>query len=185
MNVKRKNFLNWFPVGAALLALPLWVAAAPSPMAPNPNGPGACDAGFRGGPPRPPGPPMGPGFGQFGGDYEGDRPPPFLMGLKLTEEQQDKVFAIVHAAAPALRDQSKAVRKARDALHEYVQSSQYNEGAAATLAQTQGKAESQLALLRTRMEHEVYFTLTPEQQTQVADRQRDMESHRGEGPPQH
>jgi len=97
------------------------------------------------------------------------------MDLNLTDEQQDKVFAIMHAAAPALRDQSKAVRKARDALHELSQSSQFNEAAAAALAQTQGSAESRLALLRTHLEHQVYSILTADQRMQAAERP-DMDS---------
>jgi periplasmic protein CpxP/Spy len=186
MSVRRKTFRTRFLLGGAVLALPLLVSAAP-PLPPYANGSGACDMGFHGEPPRPP---MGPGFGRFGDDHEEDRPPPFLMDaflmdVKLSEEQQDKVFAIMHAAAPALREQSKAAHKARDALHELSRSAQFNEGAAATLAQTQGTAESQLALLHTRLEHEVYSLLTPEQQTQVVNRRHEMESHRGEGPPRH
>jgi Spy/CpxP family protein refolding chaperone len=106
-----------------------------------------------------------------------------LRDLKLSEDQQDKVFAIMHAAAPAVRDQSKAVRKARDALRELSQSPQFSVDAATTLAQTQGKAESQLALLRTRMEHDVYAVLTPEQRTQMTDRRHNMEAHRDERGP--
>jgi Spy/CpxP family protein refolding chaperone len=127
---------------------------------------------------------MAPGFGRFSGEHEADRPPPFLMGLSLSDEQQDKVFAIVHAAAPALRDQSKAARKARDALRESVQSAQFTEANATQLAQAQGKAEAQLALLRTRMEHEIYSLLTTEQRARVVDRERERESHRGDRPPE-
>jgi Spy/CpxP family protein refolding chaperone len=107
------------------------------------------------------------------------------MGLALSDDQQDKIFAIVHAAAPALRDQSKAARKAREALHDLSRSAQYNDGTATTLAQAQAKAESQLALLRTRMEHEVYAVLTSEQQGQVAEHQHERDLHHGERPPRY
>jgi Spy/CpxP family protein refolding chaperone len=93
------------------------------------------------------------------------------MDLNLTEDQQDKVFAILHAAAPPMRDREKAARKAREALHDLVRSSSFSESSAATLAQAQGAAESQLALLRTRMEHDVYSVLTPEQQSKIAARE--------------
>jgi len=165
MSIKRWNFRIPFLLGGTVLALPLLVSAAP-PTPPGPKLPDACEAGFHGRPLRPPGPPMGP---------EEDRPPRFLMDLNLTDEQQDKVFAIMHAAAPALRDQSKAVRKARDALHELSQSSQFNEAAAAALAQTQGSAESRLALLRTHLEHQVYSILTADQRRQAAERRPDMD----------
>jgi periplasmic protein CpxP/Spy len=184
MSVNRRNYCNPLLLAGAVLALPLWVNAAP-PQPPGADGPDACEAGFHGGPPRPPGPPMGPGFGLFGGDHEEDRPPPFLLDLKLTDAQQDKVFAIMHAAAPALREQSKAMHKAREALHELSQSPLFNEGTAAALAQAQGKAESELALLRTHLEYQAYSLLTAEQRAQVAGRQRDMESHRGDESPRH
>jgi Spy/CpxP family protein refolding chaperone len=125
---------------------------------------------------------MGPRFGRFGDEGDADRPPPFLMDLTLSEDQQDKVFAILHAAAPALRDQDKALRKARDAMRELVRSAQFNDGSAATLSQAQGKAASQLALLRTRVEHDIYSLLTADQQAQIVNRERDWQSHRREAP---
>jgi periplasmic protein CpxP/Spy len=126
---------------------------------------------------------MVPGFGQFGPDPSEGRPPPYLMDLALTEGQQDKVFAILHAAAPLLREQAKAERKARDALRELTQSAQYDDGQATLLAQAQAKAESQLSLVRARVDHEVYLLLTAEQRTQITDRQREWVSHRHDGPP--
>src|SRR5471030_976174 len=58
---------------------------------------------------RPPfGPPPGPGIDGI--------ELPFLHGVELNEGQQDKVFAILHAEAPYLRDQGKAAEKAQAAL---------------------------------------------------------------------
>jgi protein CpxP len=185
MSIKRSDLRARLLLGSAILALPLSVGAA----APDAARPGGCDAGFHGGPPHPPGQGMGPGMGPrghspgFGPDHEDNRPPPFLMGLKLSDDQQDKIFNIMHAAAPQLRDQSKSVRKARDALRDMTHSAQFSNDSAMTLAQTAGKAEGQLAFLRTRMEHDLYAVLTPEQQAEVAKRRQEMESHRGEGPP--
>ena len=183
MSVTPHIFRTRLIAAGAVLAWPLLLAAAQP--AEGPNGPGNCEAGFHGGPPRPPGPPgppMGPGFGAFDGDREFDRPAPFLMALRLSEDQQDKVFAITHAAAPALRDQMKAVRKARDELRAMVQAPQFNDGNAAALAQTEGHAESQLALLRTRLEHDVYAVLTPDQRAQVSAHERER-PHPGDPSP--
>jgi periplasmic protein CpxP/Spy len=116
------------------------------------------------------------GFGE-------DRPPPYLMGVNLSEDQQDKVFAILHAAAPQLREHMKAARKARDALRDLSESSDYDNGKATTLAQAQASAESQLTLLRTRTDHDIYLVLTQEQRTQVAQRQRERHAHEGAPPP--
>jgi Spy/CpxP family protein refolding chaperone len=78
------------------------------------------------------------------------------------------VFAIVHGAEPGLRDQFKAVHKAREALFSLGHSAQYGEAAVAAQAQALGKAETQLALLRTRRDHDIYAVLTPGQQAQAA-----------------
>jgi protein CpxP len=188
MSNKHSIFRPRLLLGSAILALPLWVGAA----APDPARPGGCDSGLHGGPPHPPGQGMGPGMGPrgpgpgfgpgFGPGHDEDRPPPFLMGLKLSDDQQDKIFNIMHAAAPQLRDQSKSVRKARDALRDMTHAAQFSNDGAMTLAQAAGKAEGQLAYLRTRMEHDLYAVLTPEQQAEVAKRHQEMEAHRGEGP---
>jgi len=163
---------RWLAAGAVLL-LPMLATAEPPPA------PGAC-AG-RGGPV--PDGPMAHHPGPPGPMVDEARPPPFLFDVALTEEQQDKVFAIVHAASPALREQMKAERKAREALHDLVKSAQFSDGTAASLAQAEGKADSQLALLRTRMEHDVYAVLTPDQVAKINARPRERPELRGEGPP--
>jgi Spy/CpxP family protein refolding chaperone len=100
------------------------------------------------------------------------------MQARLNEDQQDKAFAIMHAAAPALRDQAKAARKARESLRDLVQSAQFNETAAASLALAEGKAEGQLSLLRTRMEHDLYALLTPDQAARINSGPPEWEGHR-------
>jgi protein CpxP len=127
------------------------------------------------------GPPMGPDFGRGGppfGPPGEDRPPPYLMGLHLSEDQDDKVFAILHAAAPEMRERFKAVRKARESLRELGQSAK-----AASLAQALGAAEGQLALLRARTDRDIFMLLTPDQRTRLAEKPRDGEPHGKEGAP--
>jgi Spy/CpxP family protein refolding chaperone len=152
---------RWLAGGTVLL-LPLLATAAPPP------GPGDDPMANHLGPP-----PL----------LDEARPPSFLRDVALSDEQQDKVFAIVHAAAPALREQMKAERKARDALHDLVKSAQFSDSLASSLAQAEGKAQSQLALLRTRMEHDVYIVLTPDQVAKINDRPPQWPEPRGEGPP--
>ena len=153
-----------------LVASPLMSLADP-PADDRASGAGRCDMGMHA-PGRPPGPP--------GAE---DRPPPFLMDLDLTEDQQDKVFAIMHAAAPAVRDREKAARKARDALHQLAHAPSFSESSANSLAQAQGTADSQLALLRTKMEHDVYAVLSPEQQSKLTSREKEFDCHGRGGPP--
>ena len=110
------------------------------------------------------GPPHGPGgFGLFGR----------LHHLRLTEAQQDKLFAIMHAAAPQQRNQDKAERKAHDALRALGAAPQFDEARANAAARELGQAVANGALLRARLESQVLALLTPEQREQV----------RSEGPP--
>jgi periplasmic protein CpxP/Spy len=155
---------------ALLLCCPLAGLAAPPP-GPDGGHDSRCGGpdfhGFHG--PQP-----GPEFGGFPGGGFG--PPRFLAGLKLTDDQQDKVFAIVYAAAPALREQTKALRKAHEALHDINMSPQYDENRVKGLADSAAKAESQMTVLRVRTEHDIYALLTPEQKKQLE------EGHREHGP---
>jgi protein CpxP len=126
----------------------------------------------------------GPGFGRFpAGDLAWDVLPPYLTSLTLTEEQQDKVFGILYAAAPAIREQTKALRKAREALGELTTTAQYQETRAKALADTSAKADSQLALLRARAERDIYLLLTPEQRMRMLDRRRERLAHGAWSPP--
>ena len=122
--------------------------------------------------------PPGPMPGFFPGvERAWGAPPPFLAGLKLSDEQQDKVFEILYAAAPAMREQGKALRKAHEALREFNTAAQYDEARAKSLADTAAKAESQLTLLRVRAEHEIYAVLTPEQRKEISDRHHERGDH--------
>jgi protein CpxP len=160
--------------GAAAAVACLFCASSFAQPPEGPKESRACGSEWRG-PPRPP--PMGPGFGAE------DRPPPYLMGLHLSDDQDDKVFGILHAAAPEMRERSKAARKAREALRVMGQSAQFDAAKAASVAQALGAAENQLVLLRARTDHEIFVLLTPEQRTRVAEGPREDRLHDGEGPP--
>jgi Spy/CpxP family protein refolding chaperone len=128
------------------------------------------------------GPPPGPEFGPPGGGF--GAPPPFLAGLHLTDDQQDKVFTILYAAAPAVREQSKALRKAHEALRDLNESPQYDENRVKGLADTAAQADSQLTVLRVRTEHQIVALLTPEQRKQLEEHRHEMGPHdRGGGQP--
>lgn len=99
----------------------------------------------------------------------GDMLPPQLRGLNLTEAQRDKVFAIMHAQAPALRDKAKAARKAEEALRGLAQSPDYSEARLRELVTGAAGAMAALSLARVGVERQIHEVLTPEQQKQMRD----------------
>ncbi|MYN15973.1 periplasmic heavy metal sensor [Rugamonas sp. FT107W] len=122
------------------------------------------------------GPEHGPGGGfhggmpPFAGPGMGGRPP-FVHGVELTEAQEDKVFAIVHAEQPYLREQGKAAAKAHEALRALAGADQYDDAKAAALAKEAATAMANIALQRVRTEQKLLAVLTPEQRKKQAEGQ--------------
>jgi len=146
---------------AAVVALPLF--AATSMVRADDMGPGRPpmmqgddhDGPERGGPDR------GPGFGPGR--------PPFFRGIELTDAQDDKIFAILHAEAPYLREQSRAAARAHEALRALAKADKYDDAKAAALAQAEATAEANIALQHVRTQQKLLAVLTPEQRKQQAE----------------
>jgi periplasmic protein CpxP/Spy len=126
----------------------------------------------------------------FAGGMEGGRMPPYLHALNLSEAQRDKVFDIMHAQAPAMRDKGKAARNAEEALRKLVLSPEYTEPKARELAESAAKATADMALARVKAERQVYDVLTAEQRKTLAEMKQPGEppmvgwgeGHHGNGP---
>lgn len=114
-----------------------------------------------------------------------DQGAPFLHGVKLDEAQQDKVFAILHAQAPMLREQGKAARQAHEALRAMGASVPFDEAKAAALAQSGAKAMAAMALQHARTEAQIYALLTPEQRRLAAEHAARRGPHPEGGPEGH
>lgn len=136
----------------------------------------------------PPGPPGLPGThghhgpdGPFGGPMMGM---PLLRGLSLSDAQQDKVFEIMHAQAPALRLREREVRQSREALFALSRSERFDDAKATALADTGARAAAQIALMRARSAAAVWQVLTPEQRKQADEMaaRRGMPHDGGRGP---
>jgi len=122
--------------------------------------------------------PMHQGMPPMAGPHNGDMPPeagpqgagmpPFMGRLELSEAQQDKLFQLQHQQAPAIYAQQKAARKAADALRALIGTSDYSAGKAKDLAQAEGRARAELALMRAQGEHEFLSLLTDEQKKELA-----------------
>lgn len=142
-----------------LAALPL-VSFAQAPDGPPPRdcgpGPGHHAAHHRG--------PMGEAFGPLA-----DAPgiPPHLRALGLTEDQQDRIFDIVHAQVAAQRERMKAARAAHEQLRELVKADRFDAQKARALADAQAKAMSDMMVARAETESRIRALLTPEQRQRL------------------
>ena len=151
-----------------LLAIPLGARADSPPMdGPGHDGDGPGHMHMMAGCGMPGGPEHGGMFGRghmFGEDGPG---PMMLHRLHLTEAQEDKVFAIMHAQAPQARELRKAIRKAHRGLHDLVTTGPYDDAKAKSLADSLGKAMSETALLHARTHHQILDVLTPDQRQEL------------------
>jgi protein CpxP len=101
--------------------------------------------------------------------------PPYLRGLDLTKEQQDKIFDIMHNQVPALRTKANEARQAHEELQRLSLSATFVEAKAKGLADTGARAMAELALLRARADQQIYRLLTPEQRRAMEDRPSDTD----------
>lgn len=123
---------------------------------------GAIAAAEEGGMP-PPGP-MAAGPGPGAGHLL--RAPRFAPGVDLSEAQEDKVFAIVHAQEPKRRESMRSLHRAQEALRALGTAEHFDEAKATPLAQAAGNALAALALLEARTDAQLRAVLTPEQRKQ-------------------
>jgi protein CpxP len=165
MTCTRTILKRFLIVSAIGLGLPPGAGAEPQ-MA---GGPPHCDSMHQAMPPHPGLPP----------------------GLGLSEAQEDKVFAILHAQGPLMRDKMKQIDKARKELQTLARSDRYDETRARALAEAAARATSEMALLRAGSEHQIRELLTPEQRqkfdaAEAGPPHHGMGGHGGHGgPPPH
>ncbi len=116
------------------------------------------------------------------GGMPGEGMPPHLKGLKLSEAQRDKVFELMHAQVPAMRDKAKSLHRAEEDLRTLVASPDYSEAKARILADVSARAISDMVLVRARTDREIFELLTPEQRQQLAEQKERPNMGRGESP---
>lgn len=111
-----------------------------------------------------------------GGHMEHGMPPPHdggegrlhgLHRLDLTEAQQDKLFALEHAAEPQEREWHKAIRHAHDTLRDLGRADRFDDARAAAASRDLGQAVAAQALAQARLHAQVLAVLTPEQREQM------------------
>jgi Spy/CpxP family protein refolding chaperone len=116
-------------------------------------------------------PDAGPGPGERRGP--GGRPwhhgpgLPFLRGIELSEAQQDRLFAILHAEAPQLREQDKRGHQAHEALRAMFDAGEFDEARAAAHTRALGESIAARELLRVRTAGQAMALLTAEQRAKL------------------
>lgn len=119
-----------------------------------------------------------PAFGGPRGEHRGMRDGaqpggpgmPFLRGLTLSENQEEKLFQLMHSQAPYMHEQRRAHEKALRGLREMRNADQFDDMAVARLAQAAAQAQANLMLARIRTHQKVLALLTPEQRKQLEER---------------
>src|SRR5207302_9147588 len=99
--------------------------------------------------------------------HHGGGPMMHLRGLNLTDAQRDQVFKIFHDQEPAVHEQMKQVRAAREELTKLATADRFDEARARQLADAQAKALSNLAVIRAQSMYRVREVLTPEQRQKL------------------
>lgn len=102
-----------------------------------------------------------------------------LRGVNLSEAQRDKVFEIMHAQAPAMRERAKAEQKANEELRKLAAAPDYSEARARALSEAIGKAAAESALARVKVDRQIADVLTPEQRKQLAEARAQADVPRG------
>jgi len=141
--MKHKKLIIGSTLGAGLLALSAATILQAGPI-------GSCEPGARHAM-----------FKSEHGRHAG--PMKMLRKLDLTEEQQDKVFELMHKQKPAMRDKMKEMREGRKAIREAVMSDTYDAKQVNQLADKQGRMVAEMIKMRTSNFNQIYTLLTPEQ----------------------
>lgn len=164
-----QRWIRRLAAGTTMIALPLAVMA----HGPIGNLPENC-------PPIPhTGSPMAsPPFDMLPGAPPLDMMPPFMRGLKLTDEQHDKIFALMHEQIPSVREKLKAASKATEELRCMAGEDGFNADKARTLAQTNAQAMAQVFLMHAELDAKLRMLLTPEQRKQSDDARSEAKSFR-------
>lgn len=120
----------------------------------------------------------GHGF-KHGGQFGGTGTPHHFKALNLTQDQQDKIFAIMHEQAPAKYAQRKQQRETMEALRTLAQADKLDEAKAQQLTDQFGQLEKEKALSRLKTEAKISALLTPEQRQKA--REFKPSHHHGHG----
>lgn len=172
MKASKTLWIKRIIIGTAVAALPQVLLARGPDRAEMPGCP--PDAVLRGAPPLPP--PMS-GLAT----HQMNPGQPIPPGVELTDAQQDAIFELMHAQAPAQRELGKKADKALDELHRIATAERFDAKRARALADAYAQALAQLEFNRAEGDAKLRALLTPEQR-QSLDVQRKAPAEGRPGP---
>ena len=108
--------------------------------------------------------------------------PPYLRGVDLTEAQRDKLFNLMYAQMPTMREQGKLRHKTMQELRALSSAESFDDTKAQQLATQLASIEKDMVLARARNDAKVFAILTPEQRLRAQDARKAREE-RGHGEP--
>lgn len=100
-----------------------------------------------------------------------------LKALNLTGEQEDKVFAIIHAQGPKFHENQKIIRENFKALRE-LKGKTFDQAKVDSLTQSIGRAMAANISLREQSEAEIYQLLNADQRKKLETIQKQMKEKR-------
>ena len=114
---------------------------------------------------------------------------PIMRQLDLTDAQRDQLRSIVESHRDEMQALGERARPAHEALEASLSNGTFDEGTIRARSAAVAIVEADMAVVQARVYSEVFQTLTPEQQAQVAKlqaqmRERRPERGRGPRPPQ-
>lgn len=92
-----------------------------------------------------------------------------LHRLDLSEAQEDQIFDLMHAQAPVMRDQMRALRKSEQELKTLKTAADYSDAKARVLVDRIAKQRADMEMARLQNERKVLDVLTPEQRKALAE----------------
>lgn len=97
----------------------------------------------------------------------GDRLPPFLQNIDLSEKQREEIKSLAKAQQATIEDSWNKERTAKQALHRLSFSSEYSDAKAKALIEESLSIHKDIALQKTRLDNAIFNLLTADQQQTV------------------
>lgn len=94
--------------------------------------------------------------------------PPYLHGLNLSETQKDQIFQLMHGKAPQFRELGKKARQTQEELGKLTFSENYDAAKAKSLTDSAARNHSEMLVLRTALDQQIYSLLNAEQRKKLA-----------------